>query len=135
MKKFYLFFIFSCFTPALFAQVLFTYGSSLVTKDEFLRAYNKNKTAVADKTIALKEYLDLYIKFKLKVKAAKDMRLDTLASLNNDLTNFRAQIEDNYFNDNATLDKMVDEAFMRSQEDIRVAHLSIPTHPWDYKDQ
>jgi hypothetical protein len=46
-----------------------------VTKDEFLRAYNKNKTPAVSREQALKDYLDLYIKFKLKVAAAKDIHL------------------------------------------------------------
>jgi len=36
-------------TSQLFAQTLFTYGKDAVSKEEFLRAYNKNKTPVVDK--------------------------------------------------------------------------------------
>ena len=70
-----------------------------LVKSEFLRAYNKNKTATTNKEQAMKDYLDLYTKFKLKVQAAKDMQLDTLPSLQSDLQNFRAQIENNYLQD------------------------------------
>lgn len=123
MKKLFLFFILACLTSGIFSQTLFTYGNSAVSKDEFLRAYNKNKTAVTDKAMALREYLDLYIKFKLKVKAAKDMRIDTLSSLANDLQNFRAQIEEGYLNDESEVNQLIQEAFNRSQKDIHVAYL------------
>jgi peptidyl-prolyl cis-trans isomerase SurA len=63
------------------AQTLFTYGSDRVQKDEFLRAYNRNKSKVEDPEKALREYLDLYVKFKLKVKAAKVARIDTIPQL------------------------------------------------------
>jgi peptidyl-prolyl cis-trans isomerase SurA len=132
MKKLYLFFIVTCFTTGIFSQTLFTYGNNAVTKDEFLRAYNKNKTAVTDKAMALREYLDLYIKFKLKVKAAKDMRIDTLASLANDLQNFRSQIEESYLNDESQVNALVQEAITRSQKDIHAAYLFFPLK--DYAD-
>lgn len=132
MKKLFLFFIFACFISGTFSQTLFTYGNNAVSKDEFLRAYNKNKTAVSDKAMALREYLDLYIKFKLKVKAAKDMRIDTLASLANDLQNFRTQIEEGYLNDESQVNALVQEAFTRSQKDIHVMYWFYPLT--DFKD-
>lgn len=132
MKKFYFFFIAACLTHAAYTQVLFTYGNTPVTKEEFLRAYNKNKTAVTDKEMAMREYLDLYIKFKLKVKAAKDMRIDTLPSLSNDLQNFRTQIEESYLNDEGNVNALVQEAFNRSQKDIHAAFLFFPSK--DFKD-
>ena len=124
MKKLFLLFILTCLTTCIYSQTLFTYGNNAVSKEEFLRAYNKNKTAVSDKAMALREYLDLYIKFKLKVKAAKDMRIDALASIANDLQNFRLQIEESYLNDESQVNALVDEAFRRSQKDIHVAYRS-----------
>jgi peptidyl-prolyl cis-trans isomerase SurA len=116
-----LFFLFSI----TYSQTLFTYGNHSVTKDEFLRAYNKNKTASTDKEQALKEYLGLYTKFKLKVQAARDMHLDTLPSLQSDLQNFRTQIENNYLQDDKEADILVNEAFSRSQKDIHTQHFYV----------
>ncbi|MGI8583332.1 MAG: peptidylprolyl isomerase [Chitinophagaceae bacterium] len=126
MKKILLFFIAACLTSYVYSQTLFTYGNNAVSKDEFIRAYNKNKTAVTDKAMALREYLELYIKFKLKVKAAKDTRIDTLTSLATDLQNFRTQIEESYLNDESQVNALTQEAFNRSQEDIHVAYLFFP---------
>lgn len=109
-----------------FSQTLFTYGTNQVSKDEFLRAYNKNKTPVADKEQSLKEYLDLYIKFKLKVKEAKLLRLDTLQQMQYDIQNFRGQLEEGYLNDENTVNALLNEAFERSQKDIHVLHFSVP---------
>ena len=53
------------------AQTIISYGNYTVSKDDFLRAYNKNKTPVEDKEKAIREYTELYTNFKLKVKAAK----------------------------------------------------------------
>jgi peptidyl-prolyl cis-trans isomerase SurA len=113
------------FSPV-FSQTLFTYGNNAVDKAEFLRAYNKNKTAVDDKEKALKEYLELYSKFKLKVKAAQDMRLDTMPQLMTDLQNFRSQIDETYMNNDNALNQLIDEAFIRSQKDVHVIHFFAP---------
>jgi len=123
MKKFYfLFFIAAFFSSALQAQTLFTYGGSAVDKQEFLRAYNKNKNPVTDKEKSLREYLDLYIKFKLKVKAAREQKLDTLPQLVSDLEAFRSQIAETYMNNENEVNRLVNEAFDRSQKDLHVFH-------------
>jgi len=126
MKKFSLVIASFLFFSVAYCQTLFNYGKNAVSKDEFLRAYNKNKTATSDKDQAIKDYLDLYIKFKLKVQAAKDMHLDTLPSLTADVQNFRTQIQDNYLQDNKEVDALVSEAFNRSQKDIHVQHFYVP---------
>ena len=61
------------------AQTLITYGKNTVSKEEFIRAYNKNKTKVDNKEKAIREYVGLYTNFKLKVKAAdrKSTRLNS----------------------------------------------------------
>ena len=122
MKRILLLFVWLCLTQALFSQTLFTYGGTPVDKDEFLRAYNKNKNPVTDKERSLREYLDLYTKFKLKVRAALDMRLDTLQQLQYDLQNFRSQVDETYMNNEKEVNQLVEEAFLRSQKDLHVLH-------------
>ena len=105
MKDILLLFTFVVGFSPLFSQTLFTYGNNAVDKDEFLRAYNKNKTTTDDKEKSLREYLDLYSKFKLKVKAAKDAKLDTLPQLSGDLQNFRSQIEETYMTNDIAMNE------------------------------
>lgn len=110
------------------SQTLFTYGGISVDKDEFLRAYNKNKTPVNDKEKSLREYLELYTRFKLKVKAAQEMHLDTLPQIKYDLEGFRTQIEGNYLNNEKAMNTLVDEAFSRSQKDLHILHFFVPVN-------
>lgn len=126
MKKILLLLAVTGFANALAAQTLFTFGNTAVDKAEFMRAYNKNKTPVEDKEKALREYLDLYVKFKLKVKAALDLKLDTLPQLQYDAQSFRSQIQDSYLNNEKALNDLVTEAFNRSQKDLHVLHFFIP---------
>lgn len=122
MKKLLLGFLFTFSILISKSQILFTYGNHSVSSTEFLNAYNRNKTPTTDSAQALRDYLNLYINFKLKVQAAKDMKLDTLPSLEADLQNFRSQIQEGYLNDEKEVNKLVDEAFNRSQKDIHVVY-------------
>ena len=126
MKKFLLLFAFAAFANASFAQTLFTYGNMAVDKAEFIRAYNKNKNPVDNKEKALREYLDLYVKFKLKVRAAMDLKLDTLPQLQYDAQSFRSQIQDSYLNNEKAVNDLQGEAFSRSQKDLHVLHFFVP---------
>lgn len=117
---------FSFIISAASAQTLFTYGNYSADAKEFLRAFNKNNTARApDKTKAMREYLDLYIASRLKIKEAYKRGYDTLSQIKTDIENLRAQIIENYMNDPGAADKLLKEAFQRSQKDIHVAHIFI----------
>jgi peptidyl-prolyl cis-trans isomerase SurA len=109
------------------AQTLFHYGKDSVSAKEFLKAYKKNNTgALTEK--GLQDYLDLYINSRLKIAEAKSRGYDTLPQLVADLESLRQQILPNYLTDKATVDKMVNEAFTRSQRDIHLAHIFIASH-------
>ncbi|RYY44903.1 MAG: hypothetical protein EOO06_17395, partial [Chitinophagaceae bacterium] len=113
----------------LHAQTLIHYGHNSISKEDFLRAYNKNKTLTDNNEAAIREYVDLYTNFKLKVKAAEEMRLDTLPQIQFDVNNFRQQIIENYLSNQKGIDRLVDEAFTRLQKDLHVMHYSIPVAP------
>ena len=117
-------------------QTLFTYGPDKVSTQEFLNAYRKNNTG-EDNAKAREDYLELYTRFRLKVREAYAMKLDTLSSQKADLQGFRKQIEGPYLTDNNELDRMTLEALDRSKKDIRLSHILIPyrsdyvTSPYD----
>lgn len=125
MKKIVLAFVSITLVAGSFAQNVFTYGKNTVTKDEFVRAYNKNPTASSDHKKALKEYLDLYINFKLKVQAAYDAGLDKDATQQYELQNFKKQVADNIINDEANVKALVKQAFERSQKEIHLGQVFI----------
>ena len=112
-------------SSAIFAQTLFTYGNQSVSKQEFLKAYQKNNTDKKSTEQSYRDYLELYLRYKLKVKAAYDLKLDTVSAQIAEMKNFRNQVVDGYMNDNESLNKIINEAFSRSQKDIHVAHIFI----------
>jgi peptidyl-prolyl cis-trans isomerase SurA len=106
------------------AQTLFHYGNDSVSVKEFLKAYHKNNTGAKTEK-AFKEYLNLYIASRLKIKEARERGYDTLPQMVSDLYNLRQQIIPNYVNDKASTSKLTEEAFIRSQKDIHLAHIFI----------
>ena len=117
--------LFVLLSSSLTAQTLFTCDGRDVSKEDFLKAYNKNNTGEKTTERSYRDYLELYIRFKLKVRAAYDMQLDTLPSQRAELQNFRNQVADSYLKDEASLDKLVNEVFTRGQKDIHLAHIFI----------
>ena len=108
-KKTYLFsvllFLILCPTISVYAQdnsdeVLITIGNNKVSKTEFLNVYQKNnaKGDAMDRK-SLEEYLDLYINFRLKVKEAEELGLDTMKSFNDELNGYRKQLAQPYLID------------------------------------
>lgn len=126
MKKIYWLIAFGLCNAGTQAQTLIHYGNHSISKDEFLRAYNKNKTAVDDQEKSIREYVELYTNFKLKVKAAEELKLDTLPQIEFDVNNFRQQIVENYLSNEKGIDKLTEEAFNRLQKDKHVIHYSAP---------
>jgi peptidyl-prolyl cis-trans isomerase SurA len=107
------------------SQVLFTYGNKQVSKEEFLKAFNKNPSLEADRKKALREYLDLYINFKLKVQAAYDANMQSDPNYQYEIDNFRKQLATGFINDEANIKALVDEAFVRSRKDIHLQQVFI----------
>ncbi|MBI5914854.1 MAG: peptidylprolyl isomerase [Bacteroidetes bacterium] len=118
------------FSTALFSQkgkddpVLFSVDDTPVHLSEFKYIYSKTNGDKADFSKAsLQEYLDLYINFKLKVRKAMDMKLDTISSLIQELDGYRRQLADSYLIDREVTEKLVDEAYERTKQDVDVSHI------------
>ncbi|WP_205512948.1 peptidylprolyl isomerase [Longitalea arenae] len=109
------------------AQQLFTYGGKTVTRNEFLKAYNKNNSESKPTEKSYRDYLELFIRFKLKVQAALDSKLDTLANQQAELQSFRNQIMDSYVRDEASINELTSQAIIRSRKDIHIAHIFVAT--------
>jgi len=105
-------------------DVLFTVNNNPVTVGEFKYIYTKTNgaNAVFTKT-SLQEYLDLYIKFKLKVEEAKTLRIGNLPDIKEELLGYRRQLSDSYILNKEVTGKLVRELYDRSLEDIDISHI------------
>lgn len=71
--------------------IIMTIQGQPVSRSEFEYSYNKNNSeGVIDKK-TVNEYVDLFVNYKLKVLAALDARMDTLASFKQEFLQYRDQ--------------------------------------------
>ncbi|MEN0006575.1 MAG: peptidylprolyl isomerase [Bacteroidota bacterium] len=128
------FFFFSFCLSLSFGQakdpVLFTVNDTPVHVSEFNYIYTKTNGKEADYSKkAVEEYLDLYVKFKLKVERAKEMQLDTIPQLITELQGYRRQLADSYLMDKEVTDRLIAEAYERSKQDVDISHILVKLDP------
>src|SRR5664279_3532946 len=92
MKNVFLIFLLTLSFYSFYGQTLVRYGNQTISRSEFLSAFRKNNSKVRATDSAYRNYLNLYIGYKLKVREAYDERLDTLAELTTGLQNFKDYI-------------------------------------------
>ena len=131
MKKYFipvvLLTIFICsFTQDTDNRTLFTVGGDKVTVSDFEYVYNKNnvnnQADFSEKS--LRDYLALYENFRLKVREAEAMKLDTIPSLKNELEGYRKQLAKSYLSDREITDKLILEAYERSKTEVNASHIA-----------
>lgn len=107
-------------------QVLMNIAGEDITVGEFMRVYNKNNTQgkVVDKK-SIEEYVDLFINFRLKVKQAEEMGMDTLSDFKEELAKYREQLAKPYLIDKDVQERMMREAYENMQHDIRASHILV----------
>jgi len=112
------------------SRTLLNIGNEEVSVDDFLSIYNKNRTAGEDidpKT--LDEYVDLFVNFKLKVKEAEALGMDTVPSFVKELAGYRKQLANPYLVDNEAGEQLVIEAYNRMKQEIKASHILISVAP------
>lgn len=125
MKKTILLTLFCFYLQYSSAQVLFTYGKHPVTLQEYTASFQKNNPDSIYSKSAFNNYLNLYINYRLKVKAAYELKMDTLPNQITDRRAFEEQIKSIHLLDASTLDKLVEEAVQHQQEEIELSHIFI----------
>ncbi len=114
----------------LFAQhsdddIIMTIGDEQITRGEFERIFKKNNQDSEITKEALDEYLDLFIKFKLKVLEAERLGLDTVSTFIKELNGYRDQLVKPYFTDESVIDSLLNQAYERLKTEIQVSHILI----------
>lgn len=118
-------------TPAKDNTPIITVGKTVVPFSEFEYVYKKNNAnaddAYSEKSV--REYVDLYAKFKLKVIDAERLRLDTAPGFKTELEGYRRQLAQPYLTEKSVTEKLVREAYDRMKEEIRAEHILITCDP------
>ncbi len=106
--------------------VLFTINNEPVTVEEFDAVFKKNNNKSAKPTEKeVLEYLDLYKKFKMKVKEAYSLGLDTNQTFINEFGMYRRQLAQPYLTDKESSGKLVQEAYDRLKFEVKASHILI----------
>ena len=114
-----------CAACTLPAQTVLTIAGEEVSSEDFSHIFKKNNRDSAITAASLDEYMELFIDFKLKVKAAEDLGMDTATSFVNELAGYRKQLARPYLVDNELLDALVQQAYDRTLEEVRASHLLV----------
>lgn len=127
-KRISLFGLFLIFILSLNAQdksaVLFQIGDEKIDAEEFWAIYQKNNNInQQNEKTSLNEYIDLYINFKLKVKEAKDAKMDTSSAFIKELSGYRKQLAKPYLVNEEVNEKMLRQAYDRMRTNIRASHI------------
>lgn len=97
-----------------------------VSSQDFLAVFTKNN--LSDEPLSkesIDEYLELFINYKLKVKEAEALGMDTIPSFVSELAGYREQLAKPYLNDQTVTDRLIEEAWERMQFDVRVSHILV----------
>jgi len=126
---------FACSTPKQITKTpsptLFTVNGTAVTVEEFNYVFNKNRylndTVTTEKEI--REYLDLFVKFKLKVAEAYDLGLQDTEAYKSEFNTYYKQLAKPYLTENNVTDKLVKEAYERLKTEVNASHILLEIGP------
>ena len=108
------------------SRTLLTVADEEVNVDDFLSVYNKNRQVGEEldpKTFD--EYVQLYVNFKLKVKEAETLGMDTVPSFVKELSGYRKQLANPYLVDKQAGEQLIREAYERLKTEVRASHILI----------
>ena len=115
MKK-TIFLLLTLHTLNIFSQkdtdILVTINNEKVSVGDFKRVYERNLDAIDnDESKDIENNLNLFINFKLKVKQAYDLKLDTISSYANEIKTYKRQLIAPYTQDKNQFNNLVKEAY------------------------
>ena len=98
--------------------IVMTVNGEDVRRSEFEYSYNKNNTDLVVDKASLDEYVELFVNYKLKVAAAKEAQLDTMASFQQEMADYRAQQAEEYLLDSAFIEAEARKVYDNTVESI-----------------
>tara|TARA_B110000046_G_scaffold180242_1_gene210629 strand:+ start:7222 stop:8856 length:1635 start_codon:yes stop_codon:yes gene_type:complete len=129
MKKLLLLLVLCC-SSIVFSQkkskVLLTIDGEEITISDFKRVYEKNLDAIENEEAKdVEKNLELYINYKLKVKEAYSMKLDTLPSYIKEMETYQNQLSAPYMQDTVFVNELVKSAYFRTKNEVKAKHILV----------
>jgi peptidyl-prolyl cis-trans isomerase SurA len=108
--------------------IVVTIDNQNITQSEFVRIYNKNNNNASYDLKSLKDYMELFINYKLKVVEAEHLGFDTASSFKSEFKSYRDQLAKPYMTDKETDERIIKEAYDRLLVDVHARHIVIRTN-------
>lgn len=109
-------------------KILITIDGEEISVGDFKRIYEKNLDAIDNEEAKdVQKNLDLFINYKLKVKEAYKIKLDTLPSYKKEIEGYRNQLSAPYMQDTVFINKLVKDAYFRTKNEVKAKHILIRT--------
>lgn len=102
--------------------VIMTVNGVDVPKSEFEYLYHKNSQQQLSSQ-PIDEYVNLFVNYRLKVADAMAEGIDTTAAFRQEMAQYRHELAAPYMVDSILLNRLVDEAYERSKEEVNTSHI------------
>jgi peptidyl-prolyl cis-trans isomerase SurA len=107
-------------------ETVFTVGDKAISTAEFERVYKKNIDLVQDENQKkIDTYLDLYVKYQLKLQEAYSLGLNEDKKYQNELKQYSKDLMKSYLIDADATDKLIKEAYNRGLKEVRASHILV----------
>ncbi len=104
--------------------VVMTINGEQVLRSEFERAYNRNK----ESGTSVKDYVDLYINYRLKIAEALRQQIDTAAAFRQEFGTYRDDLLMKYVGDEQFEDSIVRSVYDRIKEQLKDSDIINVSH-------
>lgn len=101
-------------------------GNRIINSKEFSQTYQKLLQSDSIRKDNQKEFINNYVNYKLVVYAAERMGKDTTRAFREEIESYRKELASPYLLDKQVLEKLIQEAYERMREEVRVAQIFIP---------
>lgn len=109
--------------------VIAEYDDSKITMDEFENAYAKNvgnyEKAAEDSFSNYKNFADLYVNFKMKLKDAEKRGYQNDSSLAQELLDYKKKVGTSYYLDQTLVQPNIKDWYEKRKTEIRASHVMI----------
>ena len=133
MKKIHLLLVAFTLTLSSYAQkndpVILTIDNETIHASEFEYIYSKNNPNPSYKKDSLDDYMKLFVNYKLKVHAAKELGYDTIPRLQKELLQYRKPLALPYMIDKENNEALIKEAYSRIENEVRASHILVSLSP------
>ena len=110
------------------SKTLFVVENEPVSVEEFKYVYKKNNFNRSEEVSSsddIKNYLDLYVNFKLKVREAESRGLHESDAFKSELEGYRKQLAKPYLTETSVNEQLAKQAYERLKEEVNAAHILI----------